>query len=591
MDKDRRSDPDEKRGEAPEGVRIIGAEEAAEALERPDIAHRRTGDQLRYGDRPPSPPADGPRPVLRFPLGSSDDPNEVERPPVAPSSPPSGPPSEQIELPHWTEPPTGQVPAAVAGDVDEPADEGDDLDAWAAFGQAPRWRDETTRSDDDDHDVRVFGDDSARLGALDESERISHEDYLSFADLDEHVAPGRSVFAEADEVDVPPVVPIDDPDLVDGPDPDDEPGGDTAGALWEPPPYEGEPTGAWRSELDDFDAEDDAVAAWEGPTDDEPDYEVADETDPWEPPPRRRRTAAERAASRRPRGRAVAHARSGPPSERDMGMAVIVGVALVGVALLLFNIGPAAAMILVTAVIGLAAAELFGVLRQAGFQPVTLVGISGTVGLVLGAYNYGPAAIPTVLFLTTAVCLLWYLVGASHESPVMNVGVTLGVVLWVGLFGSFAALMLSLPAMPGGGDEPGLGILLAAIFGTVGYDVGGLFVGRNAGRQPLSSVSPNKTVEGLLGGCAIAFVVVVLGTALKGWGPIDSTGDGILVGLAIAIAAPLGDLVESLVKRDLGVKDMGSILPGHGGVLDRFDAMLFVLPTIWLLATVKDYFA
>jgi phosphatidate cytidylyltransferase len=66
--------------------------------------------------------------------------------------------------------------------------------------------------------------------------------------------------------------------------------------------------------------------------------------------------------------------------------------------------------------------------------------------------------------------------------------------------------------------------------------------------------------------------------------------DGALVGLAVALAAPLGDLCESLVKRDLGVKDMGSILPGHGGFMDRFDGLLFVLPAVWLLAVYKDFF-
>jgi phosphatidate cytidylyltransferase len=262
---------------------------------------------------------------------------------------------------------------------------------------------------------------------------------------------------------------------------------------------------------------------------------------------------------------------------------VAVGVVLFGLALILFNIGPAAAMILVTLIVVVAAAELFGVLRQVGYEPVTLAGIAGTVGLVLGAYNNGPSAIPTVLFLTTVVCLLWYLVNAGGESPVMNVGVTLLGVLWVGMFGSFAALMLGL-------GEPGIGILLAAIIGTVAYDIGGLFVGRNAGSKPLSVASPNKTWEGLIGGCVVAICVITLLAAVFGFGPIESPSEGFLVGLAIAIAAPLGDLCESLVKRDLGVKDMGTILPGHGGLMDRFDGLLFVLPTVYLLATVTDFF-
>jgi phosphatidate cytidylyltransferase len=718
MDQDRGMDPDEERGETPEGVRIIGAEEAAEALERPDVAHRRTGGQLRYGDRPPSPPAHGPRPVLRFPLGASADPTEVERPPVAPSSPPS----EQIELPHWTEPPTGQVPAAVTGEqpvVDDPGfDEGDEGDDWAGFAPAPRWRDEVGR-DDDDEDLRVFGDDSMRIGALDESDRISHEDYFSFADLDEHVTPGRSVFADLPEEDDARLwepEPFDprpfDPEPQGGyrqpeawqpetSEPEryeagryedegygtelDEPEAYVAGEgdtgrdqreAHEPEPYQPEVAGGerWGAEFDEFEQFDDQAEpgelqqfddqaepgesqrfddqaepgelqrfdeqaepgeleqfeefdheaqleyGYEGDYDDGEDDVDADgtrggaiwddELDGFEDEEPEQAFLADdepeegrRRPEREPRGARRAPARrsrsgGGGSDDRDMGTAVVVGVALLGLALLLFNIGPSAAMILVAAVIGFAAAELFSVLRRAGYQPATLAGIVGTVGLAVGAYNYGTAAIPLVLFLTTVVCLLWYLVGASTEAPLVNVGVTLAGVLWVGLFGSFAALLLSPqagPALAAAGvagvvDDPGIGILLAAIFGTVGYDVGGLFVGRNAGRTPLSAVSPNKTREGLLGGMLVAWVVVVVGAALIGWGSIDSLGEGAIVGLAVAIAAPLGDLVESLIKRDLAVKDMGSILPGHGGVLDRVDAMLFVLPTVYLVGSVANFY-
>lgn len=522
MDHDR---PDDKRPDPPsEGVRIIGAEEAAEALERGDVAQRRGDDQPRYGDRPPSPAGDGPRPVLRFPLGSSSDPRDVERPAVAADEPIS----EQVELPHWTEPPTGQVPQILP---QSPSDE-DDADDWASFAaSAPRWRDDSTRYERDEgfEDVASWQADEVddgRLGALDESERPTHDDYFSFADLDEAVPPGRSVFAEASEDEFSP---------------------------------------QWTGDLEPEPA-DDTATEFAVPVGD---------ARAGRGPSRSRRSATE---SYRPQRAA----RSGGP-DRDMGMAVVVGVAFLAVALMLFSMGPAPAMVLVTAVIGLAVAELYGVMRQVGYQPVALAGITGTVGLVVGSYNYGTAAIPTVLFLTTAVCLLWYLVGASTEHPVMNVGVTLLGLLWVGLFGSFAALMLSI------GDD-GLGLLLAAVLGTIGYDIGGLFVGKNAGRQPLSAASPNKTVEGLIGGCVVAFVVVVLLSASLGLGPIDSFTEGAMVGLAVALFAPLGDLCESLLKRDLGVKDMGAVLPGHGGLLDRFDGLLFVLPAVWLLATLKDFF-
>jgi phosphatidate cytidylyltransferase len=507
-----RFDRDETKKDPPsEGVRIIGAEEAAEALERGDVARRRAEDQPRYGDRPSAPAADGPRPVLRFPLGTAAEADAFERPPLA------EPISEPVELPHWTQPPTGQVPQILPDS--RPADH-DDLDDWASLsGSAPRWRD-----DDSGLEADEFGDlanwnneGGTRLGALDDRERQSHDDFFSFADMDDNAKPSRSVFADVDE----------------------------------------EPEPAW-----------------------DPGYEQEEEYE--DVPPRR--VASGQRVGRGPAAPARAPRTGGSgPSDRDLGQAAIVGVAFLALALITFKIGPAAALVLVTAVIGLAAAELLGVLRQSGYEPITLAGIVGTVSMVISSYHYGYGAIPTVLFLTTAVCLLWYIVGAATETPVMNIGVTLLVVLWVGMFGSFAAFMLAL-------QDPGLGILLAAIIGTVGYDVGGLFVGRSAGRQPLSAASPNKTVEGLMGGCGIAFVVVVLISAVVGFGPIDSFAEGAMVGLAVALFAPMGDLCESLIKRDLGVKDMGSILPGHGGLMDRFDGLLFVLPAVWLVATVKDFF-
>jgi phosphatidate cytidylyltransferase len=131
--------------------------------------------------------------------------------------------------------------------------------------------------------------------------------------------------------------------------------------------------------------------------------------------------------------------------------------------------------------------------------------------------------------------------------------------------------------------DKGLSLLLVAILATVAHDVGGLFIGKAMGHRPLSSASPNKTVEGLLGGMACAFLVPVILVGMLDMGPWAGFGAGLLLGIGAAVAAPLGDLCQSVLKRDLGVKDMGSLLPGHGGVLDRFDAMLFVLPTVlWL---------
>jgi phosphatidate cytidylyltransferase len=268
-----------------------------------------------------------------------------------------------------------------------------------------------------------------------------------------------------------------------------------------------------------------------------------------------------------------------------MKVAAGVGIGLVVAALVLFQIGTVATMVLVTAVLGVAAYEYFTATQRAGFDPLMPVGVTATVGAVLVAYNYGESALPLVIVLSVVVCLVWYLISAGGERPMANIGATLLGICWIGIFGAFAGLLLA-------GDpfgDHGISYLLAAIVPTIGYDVGALFVGRSAGSRPLSSASPNKTVEGLVGGMVVA---VVGGLLLGSFGPFpfDSAVEGLKIGLVVAIAAPLGDLSESLIKRDLGIKDMGTLLPGHGGVLDRFDALIFVLPAIWYLARVSDFF-
>ena len=112
-------------------------------------------------------------------------------------------------------------------------------------------------------------------------------------------------------------------------------------------------------------------------------------------------------------------------------------------------------------------------------------------------------------------------------------------------------------------------------------DIGAYFFGRSFGSRALAPIlSPNKTVEGLAGG-----VIVTIGAAVAMGYFLDpfTIRTGAALGLVVAVAAPLGDLAESMIKRSLAVKDMGTILPGHGGILDRVDAFLFVLPAAWVL--------
>jgi phosphatidate cytidylyltransferase len=135
----------------------------------------------------------------------------------------------------------------------------------------------------------------------------------------------------------------------------------------------------------------------------------------------------------------------------------------------------------------------------------------------------------------------------------------------------------------------GTDTLFLLALGVVANDVGALFIGSAAGRTPLRQwISPNKTVEGFLGGTImtiLAMVVVGVADASDTW---NSTGDLIILGVVVALATPLGDLTESMFKRNLDIKDFGSIIKGHGGVLDRFDGFLFVLPAVYYLTLVLE---
>jgi phosphatidate cytidylyltransferase len=114
-------------------------------------------------------------------------------------------------------------------------------------------------------------------------------------------------------------------------------------------------------------------------------------------------------------------------------------------------------------------------------------------------------------------------------------------------------------------------------------DMGAYFVGRAFGRRPLApNVSPGKTVEGFIGGLLLAAVVASVLAVFPPWESIG-IGKALVTAGLVGILAPIGDLAESMVKRNLGVKDMGSVLPGHGGMLDRIDGFLFAVPAVYIL--------
>lgn len=375
-------------------------------------------------------------------------------------------PSGQVELPHWTDPPTGELPPVMA-------DEGDE-DPRPSSGSTPAvsWQAHDARWGNEGFDDLVE-EDEAPMGALDD-DRPHHDDVFDFDELD----------------------PVEEP----------------------PPPPR----------------------------------------DPHRTPP--------------PRPVPEAPAGSGGAG-RNVGVALAVGVGFAAVALIAFALGPAVAMVLVTAILFVCVVEFQNAARRAGYRPAVAVGLAASLLVPWAVYAKGLEAFPIVAVLTVATVLAWHLVGADGDARVVeSAGVTLFGIAWIVGLGSFAALALSLP--------DGVGMLLTAVLAAVAYDVGGYAVGRSMGRRGLSDASPNKTVEGLFGGVLVSLVVVFI-VGLVGLAPFDSPGAALKIGLFAALAAPLGDLCESLVKRDLGVKDMGSMLPEHGGLLDRFDGLLFVLPAVY----------
>ncbi len=269
---------------------------------------------------------------------------------------------------------------------------------------------------------------------------------------------------------------------------------------------------------------------------------------------------------------------------RNIGVAAAVGLGLAALGGLALFLGGPFTAVLIIAILAVCAVEFFNAVLRAGFAPATLLGLMAVVALPAGVYWKGAEAYPVVLYLSVLAGLAWYLFGVTKDRPVRNLGVTLLGIFYIGGLGSFGVRIAD--------ETLGISTLLSAILLTIAYDVGGYAIGRTAGRTPLSAASPNKTWEGLIGGAVVSMVTAVIAVGIFNLGVF---GGGNLVhalalGLVVPVAAALGDLSESLIKRDLGIKDMSEFLPGHGGFLDRFDAMLFVLPATYYLAVALDLF-
>jgi phosphatidate cytidylyltransferase len=275
--------------------------------------------------------------------------------------------------------------------------------------------------------------------------------------------------------------------------------------------------------------------------------------------------------------------RRGPgPGERDVPAAFLTGAVLAIAALAALLIGDWLFGLLAAAVVLLAQGELFGVMVKHHRQPATAVGLVAGALMLAAGYFRGEGAVLAMFALGVAATFLWFMSGpvAARKDVTANIGLTVLNMAWVPLLGSYLLVLLE-------GDS-GTSLVVSVIGLTFVYDTAAFLSGSVWGGQffqrPLApSVSPKKSIEGVIIGSLVTVVVAVtLVTSFVD--PFeDQRIEALLLGLVIAAAATFGDLAESLVKRDMGIKDMGSILPGHGGVLDRIDSLLFVAPAAFLL--------
>ncbi len=266
-----------------------------------------------------------------------------------------------------------------------------------------------------------------------------------------------------------------------------------------------------------------------------------------------------------------------PRAGRNLPVAIITGLTLVGLIFGSLYWTPAAFPVLAGAAILLALQEFYSALSSRGYRPATALGLAGGALVLFGAYWKGPQALSFGMVLTLVGAFLWYLVDPERDRVATNIAVTVLGVAYIPVLGAHAILIRDLPH--------GIAHVIAYIAAVAFYDIGAYASGSFFGKHKIApAVSPSKTWEGAAGATVFVFgMALLIGPHL---GLLD-LGSSALLALAASVLAPLGDLAESMLKRDLDIKDMGTILPGHGGALDRLDALLFTAPAAyWIFRVV-----
>ena len=263
-----------------------------------------------------------------------------------------------------------------------------------------------------------------------------------------------------------------------------------------------------------------------------------------------------------------------PPRRRsDLLVRILVAIPAAAVALAFIDVGGILFALFMIAV-GLACLhELYRMLAR--WRPVAIVGFAAVVAMVLAARHGHERDVVLVGALTIPV-LFVFVVARGQPRPSVSIAGTLLGVSWIGVAVTLTVLLRELPH--------GKGIIIDVLLGTFIGDTAAYMGGRLFGRRPLAPrISPAKTVEGLVIGSLAAILTVLLAAQFQtNW---LTQGHALLLGVTVAVLAPLGDLFESMIKRDAGAKDTGRAFGPHGGVLDRADAALFTLSAayfVWL---------
>jgi phosphatidate cytidylyltransferase len=264
---------------------------------------------------------------------------------------------------------------------------------------------------------------------------------------------------------------------------------------------------------------------------------------------------------------------------RNLPAAIAVGAALGFGVIAILVFAPRGWIAVVAVAMAVATHEVVRRLREAGYSIPIIPLLVGGQAIVWLTWPFGPAGAFGAFGATVVVCMIWRLLsGGLKDAPVnylRDVSATVLLTVWIPLFGAFGALLVY--------PDDGRWRVLCLMLGVVFSDIGGYTAGVLFGRHPMvPAISPKKSWEGFTGslicGTAAAVLAVTYLLDKPAW-------VGVPLGLMLVITGTLGDLIESQVKRDLGIKDMGTLLPGHGGLMDRLDSVLPSAVATWIVLT------